>query len=379
MLDTFKRVWDNIYLRVLFLAGSFYLVFFLLSATRIAWGSFLIAYLIAYLVEPFVLRLEKARLVARWLSVALTVLLILVLFVIGTLLVGDILLQLSELVAPSKLVPLLTRDFPDRLDAWEQAFLANLPERFNVFFGDEVPSLSTLFEQQRGDFSIWLRNRTGNLVNLAREAVTGVFGGLGRGLVIVTLAAFIISGYRKLQYGFYQLFPERHRPFIKELTIKLDKSVGGYVRAKALESIIIGFVVWIVLLILQVPKAAAIAFVAAILNPIPYIGPAIATIPATLSALTVGWVPALITFIVMAIIQGLDGNVLAPILLSQSISVNPVTVLVSVLAGGALLGFWGILLSIPFAAFVQLLYNDYYLKSDWYLGKTRLGQPPEDN
>ncbi len=372
MLDTFRRVWDNIYLRVLFIIGSTYLVFILFRATRIAWGSFLIAYLIAYLAEPLVLRLERARLVARWLSVALTVLLILIFFVIGTILVGDILLQLSELIAPSKLVPFVTRDFPNRLDIWEQAFLANLPERFKVFFGDEVPSLSSLFKGQSYDFALWLRNQTGNLVSLARDAVKVVFGGLGRGLVIVTLAAFIISGYRKLQLGFYQLFPERHRAFIKELTVKLDKSVGGYIRAKVLESIIVGFVVWIVLLILQVPKAAAIAFVAAILNPIPYIGPAGATILATLSALTVGWVPALITFIIMAIIQGLDGNVLAPILLSQSISVNPVTVLVSVLAGGALLGFWGILLSIPFAAFVQLLYNDYYLKSNWYLGKSRL-------
>jgi predicted PurR-regulated permease PerM len=45
-----------------------------------------------------------------------------------------------------------------------------------------------------------------------------------------------------------------------------------------------------------------------------------------------------------------------------------VTVLVSLLAGGALFGFWGILLAIPIAAFIQLLYNDYYLASDWYQG-----------
>jgi predicted PurR-regulated permease PerM len=194
---------------------------------------------------------------------------------------------------------------------------------------------------------------------------------LGRGLVIITLAAFIISSYRSINQGFYNLFPERYRSLVKELMLKMDKTVGGYIRAKFLESIIVGLVVWIALLIIGVPRAPAIAFIAAILNPIPYVGPAVATIPATLSALTVGWVPALITFIVIAIIQGLDGNVLAPILLAQSISVNPVTVLVSILAGGALFGFWGIVLSIPFAAFMQLLINDYYLKSDWYLGKKR--------
>jgi predicted PurR-regulated permease PerM len=117
-----------------------------------------------------------------------------------------------------------------------------------------------------------------------------------------------------------------------------------------------------------VPKAAAIALISALLNPIPYVGPAVASIPAILSALTIGWQHALIALIASVIIQALDGNVLQPLLLAKSVKVHPVTVLVSLLAGGALFGFWGILLAIPVAAFIQLLYNDYYLKSEWYRG-----------
>lgn len=363
MLDTFKRVWDNIYLRVALILALAYVLFILLRATQIAWGSFLIAYLIAYLVEPFVLRLEKARLVARWLSVALTVLLILVFFAVSTLLMGDILLQLSDL--PVKLLPFITEDLPRRLDVWQDLIVQKLPERLMTMLEGDVPTLSALVEQQSRQILFWTQQQVRQL----GRGIRWFFGGLGRGLIIITLAAFIISSYSAIQRAFYQLFPERHRPLISELVIKLDKSVGGYVRAKVLESLIVGLVVWLVLLVLNVPKAAAIAFIAAVLNPIPYIGPALATIPATLSALTIGWLPALITFIAMVIIQAVDGNILQPILLAHSVSVNPVTVLSAVLAGGALLGFWGILLSIPFAAFLQLLYSDYYLKSNWYLGK----------
>lgn len=365
MLDTFKRVWDNIYLRVLFIIGAAYLVFIVVKATQIAWGSFLIAFLIAYLVEPFVHRLERARLVARWLSVTLTVILILVFFILGVVLLGTILVQVSEL--STTLVPLITINLPNQLDAWQSRVLANAPEPLMNLIGPDIPSLGGLIQDQRFEIRDWIASQVGNLVTAVRFA----FGGLGRSLVIITLAAFIMSGYKTLYLSFYQLFPERNRSFAKELMHKMDRTVGGYVRAKVLEAFIVGVVVWIALLIIGVPKAAAIAFVAAILNPIPYVGPAVATIPATLSALTIGWVPALVTFLVMGIIQGLDGNVLAPILLSQSISVNPVTVLVSLLAGGALFGFWGILFAIPSAAFMQLLFNDYYLQSDWYLGKVK--------
>ncbi len=364
MIDTFKRVWGNIYLRVLLIVALSYQITVVLKSTQIAWSSFLIAFLIAYLFEPFVRRLEQAKLVARWLSVALTVLLILVFFVVGAILLGNILVELSNL--PGMIIPYVTGTLPDQLDALQLWIIERTPPRVLNLVG-EVPSVSSILEQQRSPIALWIRNNVGNLVG----AVRFVFGGLGRGLVIITLAAFIMLGYKSMQSGFQTVFPERHRPFATELFRKIDKTVGGYVRAKFLESVIIGFVVWIVLLILNVPEAPAIAFIAAILNPIPYLGPAVATIPATLSALTIDWQHALLTLIVMGIIQGLDGNILAPILLSQSISVNPVTVLVSVLAGGALFGFWGILLSIPFAAFLQLLYTDYYLQSDWYLGKTK--------
>ncbi len=373
ILDTLQRIWNNIYLRILLIGGSAFLIFQLLRATQIAWISFLTAFLIAYLMEPFINRLERGKLVTRWLGVTLSVLFILVFFIVGVVLIGVIVAQLPEL--SGTLVPLLTSTLPDQLDIWQERLLANMPEPMMNLIGNDVPSVGSLIQDQRFAIRDWIGRQAGNLVS----AVGFVFGGLGRGLIIITLAAFIMSGYKKMHEGFYQIFPERTRGFAKELMAKIDKTVGGYIRAKVLEAIIVGIVVWAILLIMNVPNALAIAFVAALLNPIPYIGPAVATIPATLSALTVSWQLALITFIIMGIIQGLDGNVLAPILLSQSISVNPVTVLVSVLAGGALLGFWGILLSIPFAAFMQLLYDDYYLKSNWYLGRKKLEETSESD
>ncbi len=351
--DTFRRIWQNIYLRVLLIVASVYLTLVVLQATRVAWISFLIAFLIAYLVEPLVDRLEKSRLVPRWLSVGITMLLIVLFFVVGVILASEILSQVALL--PGVIRPLLS-DLPARLETLTPEWLA-------PFLGDNTASVQTFFQQQQDAIVFWLQGR-------ARTLVRGLgvfFGALGQGIVILFLSAFIISSYSAIQQSIYRFFPQRNRDFIEDLASKLDKSVGGYVRAQVLRAVIVGVVLWLVFLMIGVPKAAALAFISALLNPIPYLGPSLATIPAVLSALTVSWQAAVITLIACVVIQVLDGNVLQTLLLSQTVSLHPVTVLISLLAGGALFGFWGIILSIPVAAFLQLLYSDYYLKSQWYL------------
>jgi predicted PurR-regulated permease PerM len=330
------------------------LFFYILNATRLAWVSFLIAFLIAYLVEPFVSRLERNRLIPRWLSVAITMIIIILFFIISVTLIGEILAQLVTL--PAIVRPFL-ETLPVELEKRTPPWLAEL-------FGNNTTSVQAFYEQQRGFLVGWFQGR-------ARLLIRGIgvfFGGLGQAVVIVFLSAFIISSYSAIQKGIYTLFPSRYQEFLQDLISKLDHSVGGYIRAQVFRSIIVGLVMWITLLIIGVPKPGAVAFITAFLNPIPYLGPSLATIPAVLSALTINWQTALITLIACVVIQVIDGNVLQPLVLSQGVSVHPVTVLVSLLVGGALFGFWGILLSIPVAAFLQLIYQDYYLKSKWYLG-----------
>ncbi len=355
MIDTFQRVWQNIYLRVLLIAALLYLAFVVLQATRIAWISFLVSFLIAYLVEPIVDRLEKGRFFPRWLSVAVTMTLIIVFFIVGGILVGTIVTQISALAGEVR--PFL-ENLPARLEELTPAWLLPL-------LGDSTESVQAFIKEQQDSVLFWLQNQRRQFLSIASIGI--FFGSLGQSVVILFLTAFIISSYSAIQHSIYRFFPQRNRAFIEDLANKLDKSVGGYVRAQVLRAVIVGIVLWIVFAIIGVPRAAALAFVSAVLNPIPYLGPSLATIPAVLSALTVSWPAALATFIACVIIQVLDGNVLQTLLLSQTVSLHPVTVLVALLAGSALFGFWGIVLSIPIAAFLQLLYSDYYLKSKWYI------------
>lgn len=369
MQDTFGRIWDNIYLRVLLIVVLAYALLWLLRATQIAWTSFLIAFLIAYLVEPIVSRLEHTRIMRRWMSVTFVIVFILLFFVVSVLLAGEVLVQLSSL--PAQVLPLL-----ESLPEWVSELEENAPPLLATFLVDNTPGIQNFISEQQRQLSFWAQREARQILRL----VGTIFGSLGRSLFILALAGFIISSYAVIQKSFLRAFPPRYHNMAYDLAAKLDKSVGGYVRAKVLEAIIVGFGVWLVLLVMGVPTAAPLAFLAAVLNPIPYLGPSLASLPIVLSALTVSWPLAVIAFFVMGAIQVLDGNILAPILLSQSVSVHPVTVLLALVIGGALLGLWGVILAIPVAAFLQLLYTDYYLKSDWYLGSSLPPrEPKEDN
>jgi predicted PurR-regulated permease PerM len=223
-------------------------------------------------------------------------------------------------------------------------FLNNLPSELEKLsppwllslFSDNTNNLQAFYEQQRTELIFWLQGQGRLLV----RGIGKFFGGLGEGLVIVILAAFMISSYSAIQQSIYRLFPPRSQDFLQDLISKLHQSVGGYVRAQVIKAIIVGLFVWLALLILGVPKAAAIAFLAAILSPIPYIGPTIALAIAVLSALTVSWQRAVVTFIVVVVINLLDGNVVQPLLFAQTVEVHPVIVLVVLIAGGELFGFW---------------------------------------
>jgi predicted PurR-regulated permease PerM len=354
--DMFKQIWNTIALRVVFLVACCYLVLAILRVTRVAWASFLIAFLIAYLVEPLVLRLERNH-VARSLSMSLVMVFIALLFVLSTFVVVDILTQLGAL--PQVIVPFLD-ELPTRLERLAPPWLEAL-------FGDNTDALSTFLETQQSTLLGWFQVQTRFLWRELGLVLTTV----GNIIVILFLTGFMIAGYPKIRDSLFAAVPRRYGNTARDLTAKLDASVGGYIRAQTWRGLIVGLVLWLLFWMLGVPKAGALAFLSALLNPIPYLGNIVATVPAVLLAFTVSWQLALITLVVCILVQVLDGNILQSIVFSQSLDVAPVTVIFALLVGGALGGFWGLMLAIPLAAFIQLLYQDYYLKSKWYTNTSK--------
>ena len=364
MLANLQSFWKNIYIRAILFTLGIVGIFWFLDKTQQAWVSFLIAFLVAYLINPFLISLQKRR-VPRALGVLIVMLALAFFGVIVVVLLSSLLIDLASLPVS---VGQSLRNIPNWLEtgapAWLQSTLNNNQEALTNFFNDTLDNV----------FS-WFESNVNSIINQFVSGTGNFFGGLLDILVLLIFIAFTVTGYPEISKAILEIFPERHQTFAKEMGSKLDAAVGGYIRAKFIESGIMFVVSSTVLAILGVPEYLALGLVNAILNPIPYIGPLISTVIATLMALTVSWQLALVVLVVIFIIEQLDGNILAPILLSKGVDVHPVLILSSVIIGSALFGFWGVVLAIPATAFLQLLYKDYYKTSPWYTRKSVSNQP----
>lgn len=329
--------------------------FTLLNYTVAIWRPFFIAFTLAYLLNPLVVRLERR--LGRSLAVVVTVFVLTVSGALVVLLLAQVAGGLLEL--PRTLLFALER-LPDWYETGAPLWLREVVDGTVAELGraselpGELPSLD--------DVSGVLRGSLGALLG----SLGGLAGALFQGVILFTLTVFTLAGYPLIARSLLEAFPRRYGPRVRELAAKLDTTAGAYVRAKLVQALIVGLVYWLVLALLGVPRAGALGFLAGLLNPIPYLGPLVTISVVTLSALTVSWQTALTALVLLVILDQLDGNLLGPVLLSEAVKVQPVVVLLSVVAGGTLFGLWGVVLAVPATAFLQVLYRDLYKTSRFY-------------
>ena len=137
-----------------------------------------------------------------------------------------------------------------------------------------------------------------------------------------------------------------------------DKCFSGYIRGQLADAAFMAVAVSILLGIVGVPYAVVIGILSGIGNLIPYVGPIVAY------GLTIGvcvatgeWTMLITALIMVLILQTIDGNIVNPRLLSQSIDVHPVLVIVGLLFGSAVGGFVGMMLAVPVASFLKIQFE----------------------
>lgn len=253
--------------------------------------------------------------------------------------------------------------------------LAGVSAAIAPSLADEADSLGPTLTEAVDDMEDWvvedgpfdvsretvdrLRERTGQRVDgLFRQSDGAVLEGAAivaeivAGLILAILLTFFMlrDGARFANWVVRRARPQR-QPQLRRAAAGGWSALGGYLRGAALlgivESVIIGITLFAVGGGLVAP-VMVLTFSAAF---IPIVGAIAAGVVATLVALvTAGTVPALIVALVALVVQQLDNDVLAPIIYGRSLSLHPVAVLLSVVAGGALFGIAGTVLAVPLVA-----------------------------
>ena len=143
---------------------------------------------------------------------------------------------------------------------------------------------------------------------------------------------------------------------------QINFQIGQFVRARILESLIVGLVTAAGLLIISFPYAVLLGVFAGLTNFIPYLGPLMGAVPAFLIALVNGHtgLAVLMVALVYIVAQLIDAGFLIPLMVARIVDLHPVTVIVVIIAGAQLMGILGMIISIPVASTLKVTITTIY-------------------
>lgn len=198
------------------------------------------------------------------------------------------------------------------------------------------------------------------LKNTARVASTCFFG-------IIFSIYFLLDGKNIGNYwgnALQKLCSPETRRFLKELASDADRCFSGYIRGQAVDALLVGILAMLSLTAIGMPYGVLIGIITGIGNLIPYIGPVLGyAMVALVNVLYWDFNTLMLGLFVIAGIMFVDGNVINPRLLAGTIHIHPLLVIVSLLAGGALGGFLGMLIAVPCGALFKLRFDRFLEKT----------------
>ena len=341
-----------------------------LSETGTLLAPFVLALVLAYVLDPLVDRLE-----GRGISRSVAVLILMVpavglLAAVFLLLVPAAFKQLGEVAQAAPV-------FFERLGLWiesgQQRLLA-----VDVPLIDGAEIVDRLRAVDSAAVVEFLEERQAALATSVWEGVLGLGRGLGSvftilGYVVLTpvLTFYLIRDWDQITARIADLVPTSHRDDFVAFFGDCDDLVSSYLRGQVLVAISIGLVTGVGLGIARFPNAAALGLMVGIFSVVPYLGLILSLIPAIFIALVSGSVG--VSLLKIAVVytgaQLLDGTLITPKIVSGSVGIHPVWVVLALSLGGFFFGFVGLLVGVPAAAVTKLLIVrglERYKGSDFY-------------
>lgn len=174
-------------------------------------------------------------------------------------------------------------------------------------------------------------------------------------VTLLVLVFFWLTERSRLQRYALAFVPGHRRAGIREGWNEVEARLGLWVRGQLLLMLTIGVATGVAYTLIGLPAALLLALIAAIAEAIPIVGPLIGAVPAVLIATTISPETVGITLVVYFLLQLIEGNVLVPMIMRNSVGLSPFLVLVSLLMGAAVAGILGAIVAVPIVAGITVV------------------------
>ncbi|MDH6535444.1 AI-2E family transporter [Parabacteroides sp. 52] len=365
---TFDRV-ARIVFSILAIAGSIYLIGLLKNALL----PFLIAWLLAYLMQPIVKFFQyKLKLKSRILAIIGVLLLII-----------SVITLISVIVLPSigqeidKTMELLRTHNP------QEGHIAFIPESWLHFLETNIHVEEWTELLSRENIENAIRQLAPKLWSILSNTFSVLFS-ITIVFVILLYFIFILLDYEKVANGWCLLVPEKYRPFIEGLVEDVELSMNRYFRGQSLIALCVGVLLAIGFRIIDFPLGITLGLFIGLLNLIPYLQ-TIGIIPMILLSLLRSaetgqnfWVIFGLALLVLGIVQVIQDLFLTPRIMGRAMGLNPAFILLSLSIWGTLLGFVGLIIALPLTTLCLSYYKRFILMEGDEYAKIVTAVPEED-
>lgn len=301
-----------------------------------------------YLLSPVVDWLEKKRF-TRNTAIAFVFALIILFFIVGI----------------NFIVPIIQKQLESLIENWP-TYWNSLMVQLDELLGTEA---FTGFMDQLSETSL-----IGSLSGQASGFLDVTVGGIGSfigtltqvGITLFTtpfILYYLLKDGGKVPDNFLKVVPTKIRGNVREILEDINKQISFYVRGQLIVAAAVGIMFWIGFSIVGLDFALTLGIFAGFMNLIPYLGSFLAMIPAVIVAIVDSPFMLVTVLVVFGIEQVLEGRVISPQILGNTLKIHPINIIFLLLVAGRLFGVMGVILAIPGYAVLKIIVSRTFA---WY-------------
>ncbi|NDF12285.1 MAG: AI-2E family transporter [Proteobacteria bacterium] len=329
-----------------FLFWLLFLIFFavFIHAVSGVLLPFVVGILVAYFLDPIADKMEEANCPRGLAAFSIVALFVAIVATGAALLIPVIVDQTTTLVT--------------KIPVYIDLFHSKIEPRIMHMFERIDPTAVEQVRVKAAEYSTKVIGMSSDLLGRAWTSGLAILNIFSLIFISPIVAFYMLKDYDHMVAKVDSYLPRKHAKTIREQLLLMDEKISGFVRGQTNVCIILGVFYAVGLSIVGLDFGVLIGLMTGALSFIPYLG----MLCGTVTGLSVayfqydGGLSSIMTVAaVFAVGQFLEGNFIAPKLVGESVGLHPVWIIFALLAGGALMGFTGILIAVPFAAIIGVL------------------------
>ena len=250
----------------------------------------------------------------------------------------------------------LAKDTPEFVDNTSKKII-ELSQNFDI-----NEEFSKILVGRWNEFVSYLVNFSTNLIPIIGNIIKNVLSSVWNIVLGVIISIYLLMDKenfvalgRKITFAF---FSKEKANKILELSRRSNDIFGKFIVGKILDSFIVGILTFIILTITKMPYTTLVSFIIAITNIIPFFGPFIGAVPSIIIIFLVSPIKALWFILIVFVIQQIDGNIIGPKILGDSLGISAFWILFALLVTGKVLGVIGLIIGVPVFAIIYSITKD---------------------